>query len=388
MLSLLLLGYALSAALLTAGLNWLSLIPWRRLSEQHWSERARELYPARLGAVQNLLLIPACLVFAHLLATPARTGDWPWVALTAWLGALGGTFAFDREIFPWLTWEKWLHQVIVAWVLRFAFLAIFFGTMAIMPEQFSEARTWIITASFAIVMIALNYGASIQLLRLFRLLHPPPERLAHIVSEVSERLAVSVRRVWLLKNSAAVAYAMPTTRELLFGDRLLELHPDDEIAAICAHELAHLSESRAVLLGRLLGSFTLMPLILLKPVTNTWGVVGFCGLVATVGMLWVFAIRLSRRMEHRADSVAAVSEGDSGSYARALARLYEANQIPAVMTKRQIHPHLYDRMISSGVTPDFPRPEAPEFGALNRIVGLLGFAILFALSLTQNRWNL
>ena len=44
----------------------------------------------------------------------------------------------------------------------------------------------------------------------------------------------------------------------------------------------------------------------------------------------------------------------------ALAKLYQANDMPAVMPKKRLpHPHLYDRMVVAGVTPDFPRPDRP-----------------------------
>jgi hypothetical protein len=40
--------------------------------------------------------------------------------------------------------------------------------------------------------------------------------------------------------------------------------------------------------------------------------------------------------------------------------LYEDGLLPAVNSKKRAsHPHLYDRLIAAGVTPDFPRPSAP-----------------------------
>ena len=36
------------------------------------------------------------------------------------------------------------------------------------------------------------------------------------------------------------------------------------------------------------------------------------------------------------------------------AKLYQANEMLAVMPKKRMpHPHLYDRMVVAGVTPDF-----------------------------------
>jgi hypothetical protein len=67
--------------------------------------------------------------------------------------------------------------------------------------------------------------------------------------------------------------------------------------------------------------------------------------------------RISRKLETRADDMATANEGDAGTYARALTRLYADNLLPAVTAKeRATHPHLYDRLLAAGVTPDFPRP--------------------------------
>ncbi len=50
-----------------------------------------------------------------------------------------------------------------------------------------------------------------------------------------------------------------------------------------------------------------------------------------------------------------------GSYARALARLYEINRIPAVLPGRpRSHPHLHDRLVAAGAVPAEPRPQPPS----------------------------
>jgi hypothetical protein len=65
-------------------------------------------------------------------------------------------------------------------------------------------------------------------------------------------------------------------------------------------------------------------------------------------------------MEIRADVFGSWLHEDKSIYARALAKLYRANELPAVMSrKRLVHPHLYDRLRAAGITPDFPRPDPP-----------------------------
>jgi hypothetical protein len=55
--------------------------------------------------------------------------------------------------------------------------------------------------------------------------------------------------------------------------------------------------------------------------------------------------------------------------------------MPAVMPgKRAVHPHLYDRMVASGVTPAYARPKAPSKLGLQTLVllALAGIAGLIA----------
>jgi hypothetical protein len=51
--------------------------------------------------------------------------------------------------------------------------------------------------------------------------------------------------------------------------------------------------------------------------------------------------------------------------------------MPAGMPgKRQVHPHLYDRLLAAGVTPDYPRPKPPT--SLHWTTGLM-YAVLVIL---------
>jgi hypothetical protein len=103
------------------------------------------------------------------------------------------------------------------------------------------------------------------------------------------------------------------------------------------------------------------PWLFFKPVANKFDFAGLVGLAVVSVLLLVFALRIARRMEVRADAVARDNQSDGGTYARALERLYEANQTPAVMLgNRQAHPHLYDRMLVAGVTPTYERPKPPQ----------------------------
>jgi tetratricopeptide (TPR) repeat protein len=77
--------------------------------------------------------------------------------------------------------------------------------------------------------------------------------------------------------------------------------------------------------------------------------------------VWFIARRVARRMEERSDKMAQSQEAEPGLYARALEKLYQANLMPVVLAgKRHVHPHLYDRLVTAGVTPTYPRPRKPS----------------------------
>lgn len=357
--------------------NWLALIPLPRAMEAHWTERARYLWPARRGAAANLILLPADIALAQRLLTPAVAPPWPLAVFAAWLGAVTATYPFDRQVFPWLTPRAWSHQVLAGWTIRFGSWFWFFAVAASMPRQLNW-RAWALASLFLVGLAIWVWGGLVWSCHKLRLLIPGPGRLLTIVTNVSARMQVTVRRVWLLRSSAISAAALPYTRDLPFSERLLSLHSDDEVAAICGHELGHLQEPRFFLASRFtFSALFFLPLLLIKPVAWTWGPGG----VVVVAMLsWFFSAasrRLSRRLERRADQIAQANEPDPGGYAQALARLHQDNLIPAVMPGRRTHPDLYDRLLAVGFQPDYPRPQKPAASAPHTVAlaVLLGFLI-------------
>ncbi len=106
---------------------------------------------------------------------------------------------------------------------------------------------------------------------------------------------------------------------------------------------------------------SLWPWIFLKPLVHKFGVPAYVSLVALTAGVQGLRYRVSHKLELRADRIAKDGVAESAVYARALLRLYEDNQSPAVTSqKNKTHPDLYDRMLAAGVTPDFPRPAASQ----------------------------
>lgn len=346
------------AALATAFVNWLALIPWRRAADgMHWTEKAALLFPARVSAATNFWLVAISTALgAHLVFPEAKPACYVGGSL---FGALAGTYPADRAVYPDFSPGSWLHIVASRWIIDTLNWLVLFGFALAMPHSLS-ARAWALVAAFIAVDAGLKLWLRLQLMKWLRLLRPPTERVSRIVGEVSARMGIPVRATWIIPSPQSNAVAFTVTRELGFTRKLMETLSDEEVAAICAHELGHLTESRWVAAGRILTALWSFALLLAVPV---WFEFDAAGISVLVGVLWVARVSLRkefRRMEKRADRVAA-GVGDPSVYARALEKIYRANQAPAVMPgKRRIHPDLYDRMTASGITPDYPRPRAPK----------------------------
>jgi Zn-dependent protease with chaperone function len=298
------------------------------------------------------------------------------------LGAILGTFPLDREILPRFTFRSWLRQVAVAWTILAGSLGVLVAAALLMPNEFGVA-TLLIGGGVLLYIPAMNFGLSVRWLRRVGMLRPPDERLRGIVAGTAARMGVREPGIWLLDVPLAQAFALPTTGELLFSSRLLEIESDEEISAICAHELGHLTESKFVLAGRIVGSMSFYPLIFLRPAASC-APEAVAAILVSVALLMTSSRRLSRRMEKRADKIAADNQGAEGVYARALEKLYCDSLIPAVSaSNNKTHPHLYDRMLAAGIQPDYPRPAKPEPMAWTWVLMCIALGILIGLALAK-----
>ncbi len=316
-------------------------------------------YPVRASAMANLLQIPLCLAAAQLAVFPHLPFTMLCLAGAALPGAILGLYPLDHLIFPNLTFRRWLHEVTTAWILRFLFVTVFVVAIIAMPSHLD----WDAAAvAFGVVGIQalLVWGGSLWLAKQLRLIVPAPPRLMAIVGTLADRFGLPVPNTWILRGIVCNAYALPFTNTLLVSESLEHICTDEELTAVCAHEFGHLSETRPMLATRLFGSLALLPILFIKPAFTNYSGFGLIALGVAMMMISRTVKSFARRMEDRADRIAHSVEGPEAMfYAGALAKLYEFNQMPAVMPgKRQIHPHLYDRLLAAGVTPDYPRPAA------------------------------
>lgn len=308
------------------------------------------------------------------------------------VGAIAGTVPMNREVFAGVDYYSLFQNLASFWLLRLGVYLPFVAGIALMPAQlswFSPVLAIIVLAS----QCSWEFGLNLKLLKAMKLLEPASPRLLKIVQQTSDKTRVRVKEVFIMTGSMAQAYAMPTTNQLLFSNRLLEICDDAEISAICAHELGHLMESKATVVGRLFGSLALFPWLFIAPATSYLGVIGLVLIALLMFAILRFSQWLSLRMEKRADQIAKAGELSDGVYARALEKLYRENLLPAVTPSKQLtHPHLYDRLLAAGFVPDYPRPKAPASQAwtgllMSVALGLLVAALLIAKPIDRSHIN-
>ena len=229
-----------------------------------------------------------------------------------------------------------------------------------LPTQF-DLQGFVIIGVFVAVAVVLAFGGNLRISRYLGLLLPASERLLGAMEEATRRQGHRPVAVYSIPTTAANAYAFPFSRVVGVTTAALDELNDEELIAVCVHELSHLTEPRSVTAVRLAGSFALLPLFLMLPAYGAFGFYGLLGAPALTILIVQVTRRVARKMEERADKAGKAHEGDPGIYARALEKLYRSNLMPAVMgQKRPVHPHLYDRMIEAGVTPEFSRPKPPS----------------------------
>ncbi len=359
-------------------LNGLSLIPWRRKAGAHWSERARFLLPARVGAIYNLWLLPCNLAVLHNWLYPAGVAMVLAVMILAFSGTLLGSFFFDRKICPEYTFRSWGQETLAGLAQRFLKWGILLATMFLMPAAW-DYTTGLLVVWYLLVQILLAWRGGLWLGLKLKVLEPAPDWLVELVNTTAHPASLPPEKILLVKSTVANAFALPATGHILFTTKIIQVLGPEELRAVCLHELAHLAESRTTLAWRFTGILADLPWIFFIPISAHASVF----IAAVAGFYSSLIIRyflkiLQRRFETQADRRAVGQVADPAIYARALERLHEVNQIPAVLLgKNHSHPNLYDRLTSLGLAPSYPRPKPPPRFTIPGLVSLVMFVVLF-----------
>ena len=335
--------------------------------EAHWSERARRAWPARSTASQ---LPFAMAVISGMIGGYVFAGPLSWLSGRA-LGLCIGVAVFlaaypplrfvDRRIMRRrLSWGAQLRAQGLVFAVMIPHFLIVLAAAIVMPREDVRAIA-VVGAGTLLVLVWLGFAGGLRIAAALGLARPAPREVAERVERVAERVGHRPRAVWVLETVMVNAFAFGATDELAYTRGALDQLSAEELDAITLHELGHLTEGRAVITVRLLGVLSVLPLAFLVPAVGYLGPFGAIACAMITASLGIAQRMIARRMEHRADAVARDHEAEGGAYARALERVYELNLVPAVMPGRQVHPHLYDRLVEAGVTPSYPRPDPPAW---------------------------
>ena len=334
-----------------------------RTPGDHWADRVRAAFPVRRAvslAAATVFFIVAMvfeyfngplspvsygviLGWGHLPVTVgAATLVWRRVARRLGDGSRGWTFG-NAAVYLLLILPQWIVIALV---------------VILLPATPGMATIVLATGVVAVVFFFL--GGGLVALHALGVARPASARLAAIVRATSDAVGIRPRRVYELRSSNANAYALPTIRHLAFTETALAVLDDEELAAVCAHELGHLAEPRLALAARCAEPLLVMAAAVLVSSDFDLGPDVLAAILLAAVATHLGLRRLRRRREAQADAVAHVHETAPGAHARALEKLHEVNRVPMVMRGRaHSHPDLYDRMAAAGAPVPPARPAPP-----------------------------
>ena len=380
------LGFALGLVGTWAS-TFFGLRAFKASADGHWTERARLSFPIRTRLGLAALTTP---LFGLLIGAFLFAGELSYVpAAVVGLGCGAGAFAGSLLV-GWrraglfrvrtVPFAEYARGAVVEWVLRRPHVLVLTVAMAGLPAAVQNGELFLIGWSCvgAVLFAASGLLAGLPVLIVLRVARPLEGERAVRVRAMAQRMGVRLRSAWVVPWPVANALALIYSRQIVFTERILELLDDEELDAVTAHELGHVGEPLSAKMGRGTVVVALSLVMLATPWLSALGLTGglLVFLLVVVGALLVR--RVARRMEERADKLAAEQSIDPAVYARALEKLYEANLMPAVTgSKHRAHPDLWDRMVAAGATPAYEKPAAPPKGAARLGLIALMLALVF-----------
>ena len=392
------LGFTVSLLASWAGAR-VALAPLVEQAPTTWVDRARLAFPARAASRFALIFLPTlAAVSASFLEPGQGAGTWLASAAAAVPALVAATVVRlhvervirRRRVGLGEMLRGWLSY----WMVAVPHLVVALVCVAFVGDE-PTGRAWLIVATAALATAAACAGSGVMLARWLGLARPASDRLARAVAVASESTGVRPRAIYEIDLRMANAFALPAMRLLLFTGDAVRALDDAQIAAISRHELGHVSEPLRVVAARVLNAVLLITaLVAARPLSGALtpepglARLGIAIVVLLGAVLFAVLVGrpLSRRMEERADAVAhgrdahdarGGHDAQGPEYARALEAIYAHNLVPAVLSTRGTHPHLYDRMVSAGFPPPWPRPAPPSRGRLRAALAVsLGIATL------------
>ncbi|HEV8310699.1 MAG TPA: M48 family metalloprotease, partial [Methylomirabilota bacterium] len=314
-------------------------------------------YRSRLGRVTITLLV---------LATVVAHEHVVWGAPLALATVLAGGFPARKALLR----EEWGLFAYLSHVVRLALAtAGFWMLLAAAPALVHAAGTfrWPVVVLLAALLLAWNAAYPRVFLALVHARPLDRPDLHTCLTAVIERARTAAPRLYRAGTSGgrwANAFAFPTTGtpSVLFTNTLLDLFAPDELAAVFAHEVAHLEhyDRRRLFRWTVVNWVAIALGLLVVPLL----MVRFEGWAGVLGWTWALLVvlflvlKLASHKAHEAESDrrAVVLCGDPEALARALVKLHVLARLPRRLEidleRAASHPSLAHRIqaIRAGVS--------------------------------------
>jgi Zn-dependent protease with chaperone function len=311
----------------------------------------------RVAQVRSRVGAASGIAAALILVGFADTAVW---AIPLLLVALAGASHGPRRRLFGETWSfagylEWRARIVVGTIGFWIVLAF---TPAIVMATPHAGQSWVAAILF-VGLIAWHHGYARILLLVLNATPLQRADLEPFFTHVFQRTTAIVPTVWRAGAQGGVfanALALPATGQgrVLFFDTLLERLAPNEIAAILAHEVAHLEHFHVRMLRRMyLATTAAIAVIVAGSATlaalapaHAWMATAFCPVAVFAGL----AVR-ARRMqaeETSSDRRAAALCGDPEALVGALTRLHEIHHVPRRLSpdveQHATHPSLARRI--------------------------------------------
>ena len=344
------------AGLIMAFVNHIGLMPWRRAPDAHWTERARLLYPARETAGRFRVLLPV-LIPLFWYNHDYSSCEWVINILSTYLGAVVGCYPLFRESSPRVTFKWWFYSTFCHAIFNVYLIGGLLACITFMPPVLGWQTLVVVILYFALanplpgeILNGLSLRAGY--------LKPAGERLQRLVRDAAVVAGVVPKTVWQLTWPYPSIRVTPGRPAIFATDQLLADFSDEEIVALCTRELAKISAPKSFWDKPLAFRLCLLPALFIIPLNHYWPAHGLLMIVPAL-FLAVWANRNSLKRKLDADQVAAGPPTPDSPFARALEKIHRENLLPAV-SGGDLRLDLYQRMITGGITPDFPAPKPPS----------------------------
>ncbi len=356
-------AFFLLSAATHAVVGYLAIRPRRVCPpDAHWTQKARLGWPFRqFGAVG-----PSAGAAMVMVVMRDHLADWWSVTILAWSVLMGSTVGLILATRGVKVLENrvvdWMLTLATSWIALNPTVILAYPVLALGLTRPWDPMTW----AFGGVLILFSSGTlnpvTLGLGRRLGLVCPVTEPVVGMVRELSEELGMRPPKVLSIRVAAANAFALPKHRMILVTPMVERLLEPDLMKAILAHEMGHLAETETHGSIRILRASSPVVILLAIPLAGLldWPLLPAATVVLYLVMLRRFHAWSSAR-ETDADSFAGGTTGGPLKFARALERIHELGETPAVMGRKEsTHPELVQRLAELGYTPEWSAPDPPS----------------------------